>query len=170
MKQWHPTVSALRQVVLTQFSPETIRKPDVYDTLRSTTVMRLAQHQRDAEQVRLYDIKTYRLVPGDYRFWLEFLRALPEEKASPQFIFQVVNTALQNASGDAECATATSSLYDAIDHDNPDLHRQLVAIFEPYRNSEKYPLTYNEIRGRKCRYALRTGPGVRLRKVASDGV
>ena len=155
-KKWAPLISAMRALVLARHPADTIKEPEIYGRLSDRRDLDWIE-EGVAQQVRLWQIKTWRTDLGNFAFWRAFVLDLPPGDASRKLAFDLIAAALEHAPGDTERAGAILFANGAIDGDNAELRRTLADLIKPYRQAENFPATYGQIRMHEFHVALRTG-------------
>ena len=158
-KKWAPLNEAMRALVLARCPAETIHAPEIYARLRHPHDLDWIE-EGVARQIRLYQIKTRQVEPGSFGFWRGLARDPAPDEASRKLTFDLIAAALEHAPGDTERAGAVVFATSAIDLDNPEMRRELADLLKPYRQAEKFPATYGQIRKNEVRVTLRLGETV----------
>lgn len=156
-----PFSEAMISLVKEHFDLDAVEEPGVFSSLRDLrNVDRLPRAVK--QQLRLWQIKSGQFPRSDPRFWLDFADSLEQNEKSFAFCFAMLEKLLAEADGDMEKSLGAMASPGFIDTDEPKLVERLAEVFAPYRDGEKFPLTYAAIRFLEIQTDLRHGKEVDL--------
>jgi tetratricopeptide (TPR) repeat protein len=156
-----PFSESMIRLVKSHFDLESLEKPKSYATLRSLQNLDFLP-RAEAQKVRLWQVREGDFPHNDPRFWLQFGDSLEQNEKSFEFSFQMIEKLLAEAEGDFEKSLSALSAPGLLDTDEVKLVERLYEIFAPYRDEEKYPLTYAAIRNLEIQTSLRRGEEVNI--------
>ena len=160
-KQLGPLTDALRQTVLDIDKPDAIAKPATFDLRRNLTTFGDLNGD-DANQFRLYLIKTHQEPSSSLGFWFDFMRDQKHDAAAYQLKLNLLKAGLENAPDDESKATLVRFGVGALDIDIPSLRQSFLDLIQPWRDPVKFPQTAESIRMYDDIVALRTGTALNL--------
>ena len=159
-RQLLPVTETFHNLVLAAYPPEKINKPEGYDDRRSYSKLDDLPDDR-AVQIRLYLIKVHQ-APPTLAFWYDFMAGLPPNSANANLNLSLIKAGLGAVTDDESRAALVRLGSGVLDTDNPDWREKLLAVFAPYRDPSKFPLTMENIRLFDTAISLRLGKPLNL--------
>ena len=145
-------------VVLSEFPPDKITKPEILNSLRGVIRMRNLR-DRDALNIQLYKIKKGLTGSATSEFWHDLIRSFGGGDVHLDSALKIIEVMLKHAPGDMERSFTILRSGGLVDADNPDALGRLKKILEPYREKGG-PFAKDALRMMELSLDLRAGKDV----------
>ena len=156
-----PLLDELRRLTLAHVPAERILRPAILDEWSDP--YRLEDlREEDAQQVRLWQIKTRSWDMPSFHFWTGFIRGLALTPPEQEFARSLKVAFLRLTSDDHDRSQAVPVVQDSTDTDDVGERQWLAETVRPYRDPTKWPQTYAVIRLGEIGAAVRAGQPVDL--------
>ena len=156
-----PLFDELRRLTLEHVPAERIQRPAILDEWSNTDNLDDLSDE-DAQQTRLWQIKTRTWGVQNFVFWTKFMNGLASTPQEQEFGRSLKTTLLRLTTTDRERLMAVGAVQDSTDTDTLDGRQWLDETLRSYRDPVKWPLTYAVIRVGEIRVALRAGEPIDL--------